>query len=181
MSGRLVVKRYARVLFECHEESGNIDKLKKDIGLIEKIFTDVPEVKKFCLASHSNIKDEIDFLMTVFIPYLDELTVRLLKIAVKNRRLQAIPFLPAAVNELLEKKGGAVSVLMETANNHDNQVLSTAKTKIMERIGREINLNVNIIPEILGGFRIFWQNKLIDMSVAGRLKYIRRNLKQDEI
>jgi len=181
MSGRLVVKRYARALFECFDESGKIEDLKKDIELIDKICDEIPEVKKFCFASHKNIKAENDFLTTIFVPYLNDLTVKLLMLAVQNGRLSAIPFLPAAVNELLEKKGGTVSVLMETANNHDEKVLSEAKKKIEERIGSKINLAVNIEPKLLGGFRIIWQNKIIDMSVFRRLKYLRRHLKQDTI
>ncbi len=181
MNGHLVVKRYARALLECYEESGRTKNLINDMNLIEKICADVPEIKSFCLKPHSNIKDEIEFINAVFIPYIEELTGRLLMIALTNSRLSAIPFLPAAINELLEKKGGDVTVLLEMANNHDEGILSLAKVQIAKRIGKNLNLKINILPELLGGFRIIWQNRIIDMSIAGRLKNLHRRLKQDNL
>ena len=152
MSGRLVVKKYAWALFEVAEETGSLAEIKKDIEVIDRIM-ETPEIRRFCLEPHSNRAVEFEFVKTALIPYVEKYTSRLILTIVENGRLAAVPFIPAAVRELLEQKGDTVTALLEIAHEPDEDVLNLVKSKIAARTGKKVHLQIKIVPGLLGGFR----------------------------
>ncbi len=177
MSGRLVVKRYVKALFEIADAENNIDAIEQDMAAVDKILNEAPSIRQYCFKRHSGVSAEINFVKTAFIPYVGEYTGRLIVTAVENRRLAAIPLFPSAFRILMEEKGDKAEVLVESAVKLESGVVKQIKNKMSERIGKEIIFTTKIIPEILGGFRIIWQNRIIDMSALGRLKRVRQLLK----
>jgi len=177
MSGRLVVKRYVKALFEIAEAENKIDTIEQDIAALNKILDEAASIRQYCFKRHSGVSEEIDFINTAFIPYVSEITGRLIITAVENRRLAAIPLIPAAFKLLMEEKSDKAEVLVESAVKLEPGVVEQIKNKMVVRTGKKIIFVTKIIPEILGGFRIIWQNRIIDMSALGRLKRVRQLLK----
>lgn len=179
MSGRLVVNRYALALLETAEKAGSLEVLREDMEVIDKLLKEVPSIRRFCLDLHSSRAVEFEFVKIALIPYVEELTARLILTIVENGRLAAIPFIPTAVRELLEQKEDIVTVVMETANEPDEDIVDLVKSIMSERTTKKVLLQIKIVPWLLGGFRILWQNRMIDMSVRYRLKKVRALLKQE--
>jgi len=177
MSGRLVVKRYVKALYEIAEAEEKIDSIEKDMEVLDKILNAEPSIRQYCFKGHSSESTEIDFVKTAFIPYIGEYTSRTLVTAVENRRLASIPLMPDAFKLLLEEKGDKTEVLVESAIKLEPEVMEKIKINMGKRAGTKIILKTKIVPKILGGFRISWQNKIIDMSAIGRLKNLRQLLK----
>ena len=177
MSGRLVVKRYIKALYEIAEADKKIDLIEEDMAVLDKILTEAPSIRKYCQKHHESVSMELDFVKTAFIPYVGKYTERLLITAVENRRLAAIPLMPASFKLFMEEKGDKTEVLVESAVKLEPGVMEHIKIKMAERTGKTIVVNTKIMPEILGGFRIIWQNRIIDMSAIGRLKRVRQLLK----
>jgi len=177
MSGRLVVKRYVKALCEIVDAEDKIDTIEEDMAALDKILNEAPSIRQYCFKRHSGVSAEIDFIKTAFIPYVSEYTGQLIVTAVENRRLAAIPLMPAAFKLLLEEKGERIEIVVESAIKLEPDIMKNIKIKMAERTGKEIIFNKKIIPELLGGFRIIWQNRIIDMSALGRLKRIRQVLK----
>ena len=177
MSGRLIVKRYVKALYEIAKAEGEIESIEHDMAALDKILNEAPSIRQYCFKRHSGLGEEIDFVKTAFIPYVGKYTERLLVTAVENRRLAAIPLMPSALKLLMEEKGDKAEVLVESAVKLEPGVMEQIKIKMAERTGKKIVFNTKILPEILGGFRIIWQNRIIDMSAIGRLKRVRQLLK----
>ena len=177
MSGRLTVKRYARALLEAAEEAECLDEVTADVEFIDRVCNEAPEIRNFCLTPRFNHGKEVVFVKTAFIPYISPFTRRLLLAAAENGRLAAIPFLPSAVRNILELKGDTVSVVLEAAYEPEEYTVEQIKARVSKRIGKKINLKIKIVRELLGGFRIIWQNRIIDMSISGRLRKARAILK----
>lgn len=177
MSGRLVVKRYARALFETARDSGSLEEVKSDVAVIDKICSGAVEIRQYCLTPHRHLAKEIDFIKIAFIPYVGVLTGRLLLTAVSNGRIAAIPFLPSAMKEIEAVTGNTIEVLLESATKPDKDFLKKLEERLGKRTGKKIDLKIKIARELLGGFRIIWQNRILDMSVTGRLRKIRVLLK----
>ena len=177
MSGRLVVKRYVKALFEIAEAEGKIGSVERDMAALDKILNEAPSIRKYCQKRHESISMELTFVKTAFIPYIGEYTQRLILTAVGNRRLAAIPLLSSAFKMLMDEKGDKAEVLVESAVKLEPGVIKQIKNKMVARTGKKVIMNTKILPEILGGFRIIWQNRIIDMSALGRLKRVRQLLK----
>ncbi len=177
MSGRLVVKRYARALLEVAEEADGLDAVQEDMQVLDRLMKEAPAIRGFCLEQHAQRAVEFEFVKTAFIPYVEEFTTRMILTLITHGRLAAIPFIPSAFAALLEQRGDTITVLLETAHKPGEGVLNLVTLRTAEKTGKKINLHVHIVPELLGGFRIIWQNKILDMSVRGRLRKARALLK----
>ncbi len=177
MSGRLVVKRYVRALFETAEENQALDEVREDISVLTKLLKEVPEIRAYCLEPHTNRMQEHEFVRISFIPYVGDLTGRMLTALCTNGRLAAVPFIPAAFAEIVEQRGDTVSVELESPVKLSEGVLKMITAGMERRTGKKIRLHEHLFPELLGGFRVIWQNRILDMSVLGRIKRLRMVLK----
>jgi F-type H+-transporting ATPase subunit delta len=73
--------------------------------------------------------------------------------------------------EIVDEKEGRVKVKIKTAHPLDTQTVEEIKKYLLNFLGvREIILNIEITPRILGGVIIQYKDKVIDGSLRGRLE-----------
>ena len=173
MSGRAVVLRYAKALYEVASEKRLIGTVAEDLLTIKEIMGQAGAIRAYCLKLHANRAREMLFVDTAFIPYVSPTTGAMLKIAVRNGRLAALPYLAEAFQQIRDAASGTTEVIFESARVTEENQQRVVKAKMEARLGQKIRLNSVVAPGLLGGFRILWNNRLIDMSAAGRLKRLR--------
>ena len=178
MSGRLVVKRYVHALFDAAVEASVLDEVKGDIVILAKILAEAPQIRDYCLSPHNNRSDEKEFVDTAFIPYIHDFTGRMILTLCENGRLAGIPFIPAAFSEMLETKGDTISAVLESAAELPPETLNEIISRLEIQSGKKVRMEARILPKLIGGFRITRQNRILDLSVSGRIKKLRRLLKQ---
>ena len=178
MSGRLVVKRYVRALFDAAVEASVLEEVKGDIARLDSILTEAPQIRGYCLSPHNNRINEIDFVNTAFVPYLHDFTGRMLLTLCENGRLAGIPFIPAAFRELLELKGDTMTAVLESASEISPETTREIVSKLEKQSGKKVHLETRVLANLIGGFRITRQNRILDLSVSGRIKKLRMLLKK---
>ncbi|RKX95483.1 MAG: ATP synthase F1 subunit delta [Spirochaetes bacterium] len=178
MSGRLVVKRYVHALFDVAEEASVLDEVKGDVAILAKILAEAPQIRNYCLSPHNNRSEEKEFVETAFVPYLHEFTGRMILVFCENGRLAGIPLIPAAFSELLEIKGDTISAVLESAAELSPETIDEIVSRLEKHSGEKVRMEARILPKLLGGFRITRQNRILDLSVSGRIKKLRMLLKQ---
>jgi F-type H+-transporting ATPase subunit delta len=176
MTGKITAYRYAKALYETAEANGLMDSITEDIRVIKKILNEIPEIKKYCYEKHTEKNDELELVKTAFIPNISKITGNLLLEAVKNGRLSSVPLLPAAFGDISDQAAGRINVTVVTASEPDKLLINKITEKMEKRTGKKIIITKIINPEILGGFRIIWQNKFLDMSAKGRLRDMRSQI-----
>ena len=179
MSGRLVVKRYVHALFDAADEASVLDEVKGDIAVLAIILSEAPQIRDYCLSPHNNRIHEKEFVKIAFVPYIHEFTGRMLLILCENGRLAGIPFIPAAFSELLEIKGDTITAVLESAAELSPETIDEIIFRLEKHSGKKIRMEARILPKLIGGFRITRQNKILDLSVSGRIKKLRMLLKQE--
>jgi F-type H+-transporting ATPase subunit delta len=170
MSKRITASRYARALFETALEKDVMETVDSDISKINKILNEIPKIKKYCREYHTEKQEEIEFIKTAFIPYISALTEKLLFTAVKNGRLSSIPLIPAAFMEISDLYYKRINITLESAKEPDESLIKKITVKMEKRTNRKILITKTVKPELIGGFRIIWKNRILDMSVLGRIK-----------
>ncbi len=176
MSGRLVVKRYAKALILAAEETESLDSVGKDIKRLSNILGEAA-IRDFCLRKNTSRKKDLEFVKTAFIPYVGEYTGRTIMLMAENGRIAALPFIRTAFDEIIEDRKGNVRVLVETANKPDKDLVFLIKTRMTKYLGKNVTLETTVRSGLLGGFRITWANRIIDMSVKGRIRKMKAFLK----
>ena len=177
MSGRLVVKRYVHALFDAALEASVLDEVKKDIAVLSDILSGAPQIREYCLTPHNNRIEEKSFVETAFVPYVHDFTGRMLTTLCDNGRLAAVPFIPAAFSELMEIRGDSMRVLLESAGEMSPETIREIVVRLEKQSGKKVNLEKRVLPKLIGGFRITRQNRILDLSVSGRIKKLRMLLK----
>jgi F0F1-type ATP synthase delta subunit len=81
------------------------------------------------------------------------------------------------IEDLLLKKQGILTVLLDCAEKPDDNFLAVIKKKIIEREKtRGARITVVLMPELLGGFRINIGNNREDFSILGQMKQLEQTL-----
>lgn len=176
MSGVKVVRRYARALYESSAETGKLTEAKADMAFIGKLVSEVPEIRSFCMNQHSR-NSEREFVNTAFKPYVSEVTSRMMDVLCENGRLAAIPLLPEAFKAQEDIENGLTPLIIETVNQLSEDTVSEIEKKMSARTGGKVRSDIRINKSLIGGFRLTWQNRRIDMSLKGRLKTLKTLLK----
>jgi F-type H+-transporting ATPase subunit delta len=174
MNIKLIARRYALALYEAAAENNSLESAEYDMSVIRRMFAQAPQIREYCLQSHGDNRSEQVFIETAFFPYTGPYTKNMLSIAIKNKRLPSLPFIPGAFDRIADEKNGIVAVVIETAHTYSDEMISLLSQKMRKRIQKEIKIQTRVNPALLGGFRILWQNKILDRSAAGRIKEIRR-------
>ncbi len=177
MSGQIVVKRYARALFEASREQGRIEDVRDDMNFITSLLSEAPQIREYCLARHTSRNNEWDFVSSAFLPYISEITGRTLEALVRNGRLGGIPFLPDAFQEQEDRESCTLPLRIESVQPLSREILGLLEEKMHGKTGRRLRMENSLKPEILGGIRIIWDNRMMDLSLQGRLKKMKRLLK----
>lgn len=178
MSGRLVVRRYALALYEAAKETGQLGEVREDMDFIQNLMDEAPEIRKFCLESEGKGTKEAIFVETAFAPYVGPGTGRALNLLRENGRLAAIPFLPEAFLDAEDRDLGRFSLLIESAFPLARETADAIAIKMKDRTGRDCRRNFTVVPGLIRGFRISWENRMIDLSLRGRFKKMKRLLKE---
>ena len=177
MSGRLLVKRYVLALYEAAIEASVLDDVKKDIQVLGSLLSEAPQIAEYCRSPHNSRIDEKKFVETAFIPYLHDFTGRMILALCENGRLAAIPLIPAAFAELMEIKGDSITALVESAGEMTADTIAEIAKKLEKQSGKKVRVETSVVPKLIGGFRIIRQNRILDLSVSGRIKKLRMLLK----
>lgn len=178
MSGIHVALRYARALYLVAGESSTLPQAAEDMERIAQILESVPGVREFCRKGGESPASRMMFLETAFLPHIGEQAGRLLRTAVLNGRLEAVPLLPGAFRQIFDREAGIVPVVLETTAEPDDRLLELVAEKMKSRTGRTARILQRTVPKLKGGFRIIWENRMIDRSVARRLRTLRRTINE---
>nr|WP_319777034.1 ATP synthase F1 subunit delta [uncultured Sphaerochaeta sp.] len=181
MKGLLVIKRYARALYETSREESRLKELEEDIAVLNRLFSELPELRQFCLnPSDSHGKNRI-FVETAFLPYLSYYTGRTIGELLRNNRLEALPYLAEALQEEMDRSAHITAVIIESAAEQDDETKEEIGKQLEKRIGGGIRPVWRVRRELLGGLTFQWNNLFLDMSLRGRLNGFKAILKRKTI
>jgi len=176
MNRENIAARYATAFYEVAIENNSLDTAAADMLFIEELINSSPEIKRYCLKAHNAGSKESTFVETAFLPYVSELTKNMINTAVRNGRLPILPMIPPAFRDIRDKRSGVASVLLETAHEPTEELLEVVSEQMRKKTDKIIKLECAVNPDLLGGFKVWYEGRLIDNSAAGRLIRMRRLL-----
>ena len=169
--------RYARALFELAQERNLSAEAAEDMATLKRILDEVPQARRFCLRERDNRIAEMEFVEIALLPHVSDLTGETLKTAIRNGRIGILPFLPGAYRSVQDLYEDTRRVLLETAVAAEPGLARRVEEAMERRLGKHVELELRTAPEIIGGLRISWNSRLIDLSAATRLKQMRSWIK----
>lgn len=176
MNAGIIASRYAKALLKFVQETGNGDKVYSQAGVLVQKMEDVKRFEDYiCDYDEIGLKEKTDLLETALEEPLAMELSRFTALVAEQRRM-----------ELYLRMLQHFMVLYREANNLKLGKIVTAfpaegvkermENLFRERTGAEVRLDIEVDPEIIGGFIFSLDDLRLDASVASRFREIRRQL-----
>jgi F-type H+-transporting ATPase subunit delta len=105
------------------------------------------------------------------------LTVNCVNLLLDKRREDVLKGLALAFKRRELDERGAVQGIVESPRPLEQAEITRLSAAIGKRLGAtELVLENRIVPELIGGARVLAANRMVDMSVQGRLEGLRRKM-----
>ena len=167
-------KRYAQAVFEIALESNKLEEWRSDLGKIAQLMGDA----EFAVLVENprlptNLKEE---LAQEKLGKINLLALNLVYLLMAKGRLKHADQIANEYGRLLDAHYGITHAEVTTAiplNDTDKQRLSHQLDTI---VGKKVSVNLQIDPDILGGFIARIGDSLIDGSIRNRLNELKKSL-----
>jgi F-type H+-transporting ATPase subunit delta len=170
----VAAKRYAQAAFEIARERDELDRWVEDLQAIADVAAQPGVVE--VLAS-SRVPFEVkERLLSSGLAGVSPLALNLARLLVQKGRIAMAGQVRDEYQRLLDEHRGIAQALVLTAVPLSGDEERTVAQRLQELTGKEIVLERQVDPEILGGLVARVGDRLIDGSTRTRLLELRRRL-----
>ncbi len=108
---------------------------------------------------------------------LDPLTANFLGVLARNRRLSRLGNVIRAFNTLAARHRGEINAEVTSAHPLDDDQIDAIRQNLRTRMGRDIAVETNVDPLILGGLVVKIGSQMIDGSIRTKLNNLAQAMK----
>ena len=108
---------------------------------------------------------------------LDPLTASFLGVLARNRRLPQLGSVIRAFNQLAARHRGEINAEVTSARPLDDDQLDAIRRNLRARMGRDIAVDLEVDPAILGGLVVKIGSQMIDGSIRTKLNNLASAMK----
>jgi F-type H+-transporting ATPase subunit delta len=170
---------YARSLFELAEAKGGRESIEGTLAELEDIIELARSDRTFSefLASRVlPVNDRSQSLAKIFEGRVSDLTLRFLQVLNEKGRLNHLPPIAVAFDHMVQAKFGRVEVDLYTPAPVSPEELRMIKDRLQQALGKEPIIHPYVDHAMLGGIKMQIGDRLIDGSIASRLRQFRDRL-----
>lgn len=170
MSVTRIATRYAKSLIELATEQGKLQQVSADLGKL----SEAAQNRDLYLMLKSPIigpDKKNDVLKALFADKMDKLTMAYLELLVKKGREAYLPEIATEFAAQYKAMQKITSVKLTAATPISESVVADLKARLIKSGITHPNLEVeiNVDPELIGGFVLEFDDKRYDASVASKL------------
>ena len=169
MKNILVAQRYSQAIISGLNDK-DINSILADVEIMSSSIKAEPEFVNAVNSYLFPLKKRLEIALEMTKKLKNtNLWKNLFGILIKKHRFNIVPdILQDLKNEILEKKN-QIKVGLTIAHKLPEDVLNSISLKLKEILEKDVILNINIDPEILGGFVATTDSLLIDGSIKNNL------------
>jgi len=174
MKDKIVIKRYAEAFLSFAKSNIGLEKAIEELRDLKLLISAHPEFDEFLCYPEIALKEKIHVIDKVLVNFSKELK-EFLKLLIDKRRIEYLIEMCDYVR-IKYSHGEAIEAVLRSSYPLDLDLLQEIKTKLEKKLGRKLNLFLDLDPDLLGGIQIRIGNVLIDGSVRRRLDELKEKL-----
>jgi len=177
MSQTAVARRYAQALLEVCDEHKNHSAVQGQFDLLIALLTETPEAARF-LANPTVTEAERQKLLASIIEQLklSGPVANLSRLLLERGRFTAVEAIHSHFSEILAGRTGRVSAKVITAAPLGDAAKARVHAMLSKSYGKEVLLESDVDPELIGGLIIQIGNTVWDGSVRNHLDRLRERM-----
>jgi F-type H+-transporting ATPase subunit delta len=170
------VSTYAEALFEASRERNELEEVLSELWEFVEVLHDSEELRLFFYGGQIPERQKrraLDGLTEG----MRASTTNFLKVLVDNGREEILEEVLARYEELVKEHLGRIEVEVTTAVELSEDQRTRLKERLAEVLeGREIILETNVDPGLVGGAVFRYGGRMMDGSIRGRLESLREGM-----
>lgn len=176
MLDKSVAITFINALLEVALKKGQFEQIEKDLSLVCGVIKKQDTLKKILFHPSIPRSSKKDLITRVFGKSVSGLMMNFLSLLVDRRKEGLLEFIPDVYKTVTDEKKGVIKATVQTVVPLTGERLDNFKKQLKKMTGKTVELEVVQNPDILGGMVIKIGNKMIDGSVANRLKNLKTKL-----
>ena len=162
--------RYAMALFELARDEKQLDAVSASLATLKSALGESEDFRRL-IASPLISRDEAAkaIAATATALKLDPLTTKFLGVLAMNRRLGQISAVIRAFTSLTAAHRGEITAEVTSAHPLTEDQVAALKAKLKGELARDVALDLNVNPDILGGLIVKVGSRQIDGSIRTKL------------
>jgi F-type H+-transporting ATPase subunit delta len=171
--------RYATALFELARDERSIDLVKAELDRFEAMLADSADLNRLVRSPVFSSGTQAKALSAVLDKAgISGISANFLKVLTANRRLFAVDQVIRAFGALVAKFKGEAIADVTVAEKLSDKNLDALKTALKSVTGKDVALNVNVDPSIIGGLVVKLGSRMVDSSLRTKLNPIKHAMKE---
>ena len=170
-----VARPYAKAVFDIARDANALGAWAQGLAAAAAVMRD-DGARRYLARPDMRAAERAEFLSTVLGDLPDAAVLaseqgrNLLRLLSENDRLEALPEIAAQFEELKTQAENKVKVTLVSAAAVDEQLAAKVAAALEGRLGRAVELELEVDPALLGGAVIRAEDMVIDGSVKSRLR-----------
>jgi len=172
-----VARPYAKALFDIASRAGELAEWSQSLGAAADVVADAA-AKSFLARPELRPEQRAEFLMDICTS-VDHTKImnspagkNFLRLLAENDRLTALAEISARFDQLKIQAENKVNVTLVSATEVDESVSAKIASALEKKLGRSVELELEVDPSLLGGAIVRAEDRVIDGSVRSRLQQL---------
>ena len=172
--------RYANALFELARENKSVDAIKADLEKFDALLADNPDLMRLVRSPVFGADEQLKALSAILDRVgITGLAANFLRVVTANRRLFAVRDMIRGYRALVARHKGEVTAQVTVAQDLNDTNLEALKSALKSVTGgKDIDLDINVDPAIIGGLVVKLGSRMIDSSLRTKLNAIKFAMKE---
>ena len=164
---------YAEALFDLSQSTQLVQKTHQDLQNILSTMQESEHLSVFLANPLISTDDKKKVLSVLFLDQVSSSVLNFLFILIERRRIHLIESIVNCYTCLINQLNATTSVVVYTAYllNEEQEKVLKEKLEIITK-AKQIELVIEIKPDLIGGFVVKMGSKVIDFSISGQLNQI---------
>ncbi|MDQ3071850.1 MAG: ATP synthase F1 subunit delta [Bacteroidota bacterium] len=176
MSQSRVAARYALSLFTLAKEQEATEQVKQDVDTLLDLISNSRDFELLLLSPVVNADKKWQVFQRTFEGKVQDLTLTFIRVVMRKRREMALADIFEEFVALYNESKGILTATLTTAVPVSSGIEEDIKSFLQKKTGVDVELTTETDNKLLGGFVLKYKDKLVDASVATKLKDLRRHL-----
>jgi len=174
-----VAGRYANALFDLATEAGAVDAVEKELNSLQADINASADLDAFLRSPVYGAAEQLSAVTALAEKAsYSALTANFLKLIAKNGRLPALTDMIRAFAALSANARGEVSADAVTAAPMNDEQIKALRLEIERMVGKAVNLETRVDPELLGGLVVKIGSQMVDASLRTKLNRLKTVMKE---
>jgi len=171
--------RYARALFELAKDENSLESVEKDFASLAAMLAESADLNRFVRSPALARGDQQKALAALGERAgFSALTAKFLGLVAGNGRLHVLAAMIADFKALLREHRGEISASVTSAHKLGAAQLDALKSQLKAAMGRDVQIDLETDPELIGGLVVKVGSRMIDSSLRTKLDNLHLAMKE---